>query len=121
MINLNEKFISVLSYEGNVIASETGVLYEKSLKEKGLIGSSHFPKDSALFFPNVNRLHSKGVLFPFDAVFLKKGGEIISLHKNIPPETELLMEPTAKHLVELPAGTIASKNLMVGKKLRLGK
>lgn len=90
----------------------------KTWKQKiiGLIGSS---KPYALLLETRFGIHTFGVPFPIDVVILDDSFTIVSLKTQLLPARIYLWKPIWKYVLELPSGTIVSKNLHIGQKVSL--
>lgn len=86
---------------------------------KGLLGRTSLGPEEGLWFTPCNSIHSIGMKFVFDAVFLDKTGKVVALKEHIPPGKLLPIVWGAAQVLELSAGAIAAKGLTVGDHLEL--
>ena len=85
----------------------------------GLLARKDFNEiDGLLLFP-CSQIHSIGMKFIFDAIYLDKYYKIIALYKNIPKNRILPYKIKAKYVLELPANTIIEKNLGIDDVLKI--
>jgi len=82
----------------------------------GLIGEKHiYP----LWLETRFGIHTFGVRFPLDIVILNEKFEVVALCEGIRPNRIFLWNPTYKHVLELPEGTILKKKITTGSRLKL--
>ncbi len=79
----------------------------------GLIGRKSFGDKNGLLIKNANGIHTFGVFFPIDVVFLDKTFKILKLVENLKPFRFSPIVWRAKHVLELPAGAIKNLDLSV--------
>lgn len=73
---------------------------------KGLLGKKVLPQGEGLWIKPCKSVHTFGMQFPIDVVFLDKEKRIIALFKNLPPNRITRLLPNAKSVIELPVGTL---------------
>src|SRR5271170_370462 len=78
------------------------------LRDKGLA-----PGDGLWIVP-CNSIHSVGMKFVFDAVFLDKNLRVVHLMREMKPWRASKMVWSAKSVLELPAGMIAQTGTEIG-------
>lgn len=83
----------------------------------GLLGRDKFDEIDGLLLCPCSQIHSIGMKFDFDAVYLDKNDKIIELCKYIKKNKILPYNIRAKKVLELPVGVIDSKCLALGDKL----
>lgn len=90
----------------------------QTLRQKiiGLIGAE---KPYPLLLETRFGIHTFGVRFPLDILILDDTNTIVCIKKNLSPYRIFLWNPIWKLVVELPQGTIATKNLHIGQKVSL--
>jgi uncharacterized membrane protein (UPF0127 family) len=72
----------------------------------GLINRSSIEENEGLWLVPCSSIHSIGMRFDFDAVFLDKSDKIIFLIKNMPPFKVAPLVSNTYSVLELPSGTI---------------
>jgi uncharacterized membrane protein (UPF0127 family) len=80
-------------------------------KAKGLIGMSPIPSKVLFVFPDIGpgmTFHSRGVLEPFDIVFLDRSGVIIDAKRVTPSGGLATAPPGTRSAVEAKAGTFVA-------------
>lgn len=88
-------------------------------KTVGLLGRRSLDADSGLWFEPCNGIHTIGMRFPIDVVFLDKNGAIMRLASNVRPWRICGPVRGAKVVIELPKGAIASQGLQCGQRVML--
>ncbi|MBC7261461.1 MAG: DUF192 domain-containing protein [Chloroflexi bacterium] len=88
-------------------------------KTRGLIG--HLPLESgqALMIPGSRWIHTFGMSFPIDVVYVDKKGRIVALTDNLPPRRIDRPVLRAQAVIEMAAGEIRRLGLKVGERLEL--
>jgi len=80
----------------------------------GLLGRTSFNDIDGLLLTPCSQIHSIGMRFVFDAIYLDKNNKIIALFENISHNRILPYKLNAKSVLELPKGSIIEKNLKIG-------
>jgi uncharacterized membrane protein (UPF0127 family) len=70
----------------------------------GLALLDELPSDAALLIPRCRSIHSFGMRFQLDVVFIDEGSKPVRLAENVPPR-RLLSFRAARAVIEMPAGT----------------
>jgi uncharacterized membrane protein (UPF0127 family) len=83
---------------------------------KGLIGRAarEFDPGNALWIVPSDGIHTFGMRFPIDAVYLDSRGRILKLYHRLRPFRIAALMPSAKSVLELPAGTLIRTHTEVG-------
>jgi len=84
----------------------------------GLICRRYLPPGSALIIPGCNQIHTLGMRFPIDVLFLN-ADNIILAAESLKPWKISKRHPGASKVIELPAGTISESGLALGDQLEL--
>lgn len=82
---------------------------------RGLIGRPLWP-DEALLIPHCRQVHTIGLRFPLDVVFVNSAGVIVAVFLNVKP-WRLTARVAAAACLELRAGAAARYGLTVGRDL----
>lgn len=80
----------------------------------GLLGRTSFNDIDGLLLTSCSQIHSIGMRFVFDAVYLDKNNKIIALFKDISHNRILPYKLKAKSVLELPNGCIIENELKIG-------
>lgn len=81
---------------------------------KGLLGTRKLSPGEGLWLKPCSSIHSFGMRFVFDAVFLDKGLKVVAVFPEVRPGRVILPAKGAVSVLELPAGTISSSWTAVG-------
>lgn len=69
----------------------------------GLAGLRSLPRDAGLLLPRTRSIHTFGMRFALDLVWLDRGGRVVQVDRHVPPR-RLCACRTARAVIELPAG-----------------
>jgi uncharacterized protein len=83
---------------------------------KGLIGRSgvEFVPGQALWLVPSDGIHTIGMRFPIDAVYLDSNGRVLKLYRELAPFRVAAIKLKARSVLELPSGTLAQTHTEVG-------
>ncbi len=73
---------------------------------KGLLGKSALHPGEALLIKPCNGIHTFGMRFAIDAVFLDRKNHVVALTENLRPNNMTALHFRATSVIELPAGTV---------------
>lgn len=86
-------------------------------RAKGLLGKrSLAPGEGLLLYP-CRGIHSYGMRFDFDAIYLDRQQNVIHIIERMPPHRSGPMLKEAHAVLELPAGTIGATGTAIGDQL----
>lgn len=88
---------------------------------KGLLGRKTFSGNDnidALLISPCKQVHSIGMNFPFDAIYLDNTMRVIEIFENVRPCRILPFNAAAKSILEMPAGSCKNQGLEVGDVLK---
>jgi uncharacterized protein len=88
---------------------------------KGLLGRSALPAGQGLWIKPCNSIHTFGMKFPIDVVFLDKGSRVVGVAKTLRPNRISRIYCGAASVIELPAGTIDAAQTKLGHQLKVHK
>lgn len=86
---------------------------------RGLLGSAPLEDDSGLWIPHCQGVHTFGMSYTIDAVYLDQTGEVIHLESRLVPNKFGPVRWKADVVLELPAGKIKTAGLQIGDVLHL--
>ncbi|HUB30967.1 MAG TPA: DUF192 domain-containing protein [Terracidiphilus sp.] len=95
------------------IATCAEVATSTAKRSKGLLGRTEFLPGEALWIVPCESVHTFGMKFAIDLVYLDRHLRIRKIRRNVPP-WRISVCLTAHSVVELPAGTIHPRNAEVG-------
>lgn len=104
-----------------VLASEVELADSSWTRMKGLLGqtSERFTAGKGLWITPSQGVHTIGMKFPIDVVYLDKGYRVIHVSHSLPPFRIAAMKFRARSVIELPAGTLAQTRTSVGDVLEI--
>jgi hypothetical protein len=71
-------------------------------------------KGEGILLTPCNGIHTWGMRFPLDVVFLDGGGTVLEVIEDIPPRKTPKRVPRGRYVLEVPAGTIGATGTTVG-------
>jgi hypothetical protein len=87
---------------------------------RGLLGRDGIPPQAGLLLAGVNGVHTFGMGFPIDVLFLDRDGTILKVVPGMTPGRMARAVPGAASCLELAAGAAARHQLEPGTRLRFG-
>ena len=84
------------------------------LRMKGLLGAESLSPGEGLWICPCNSIHSLGMAFEFDALFLDAGLRVVALYRRFPKNRLSRIYWDARGVLELPEGTIERTGTEVG-------
>ncbi len=81
---------------------------------RGLLGTENLPEGEGLWISPCRGIHSIGMKYVFDALFIDASMKVIGAYKRFPRNRISKLFPSAAGVIELPAGTIARTGTRVG-------
>lgn len=81
---------------------------------KGLLGKRELPHGEGLWIKPCNSVHTFGMRFPIDVVFLDKENLVVGLAKTLRPNRVSHLYSNASSVIELPLGTIDAAGSCIG-------
>lgn len=91
---------------GKEIADTIVVTETMFSRMKGLLGRASLPSGEGLLITPCMGIHTFGMRFPIDVVFLNREDRIVAVRKNMLPNRMSRIYPSASSVLELPAGTL---------------
>ncbi|MGE5190327.1 MAG: DUF192 domain-containing protein [Gemmatimonadota bacterium] len=88
-------------------------------RARGLLGAERLPPGEGLWIARCRSIHSFGMRFAFDALFLDRGGTVIAVYRRFARNRVSRMFARARGVLELPAGTIEGSGTEVGDVIEL--
>jgi uncharacterized membrane protein (UPF0127 family) len=81
---------------------------------QGLLGKTSLSEGEGLWIVPCNSIHSFGMRFKFDAIFLDSGKKVVGLYRQFRKNRISRIFWNARGVLELPAGTIERTGTEVG-------
>lgn len=85
----------------------------------GLLGTVKPDPLKAFFIDSCSRIHTFGMKYPIDVVFLDKHGRVVKLFRNFPPNKITKIIPSAHCTLELPPDTLKENKIQIGDNLKV--
>jgi len=99
---------------GKELALNLSVADTLYARMKGLLGKRSLPSGEGLWIKPCNSVHTIGMKFPIDVVFLDKENRVVGLAKTLRPNRISRFYSSASSVIELPAGTIDAADMAKG-------
>jgi len=106
-------------FSGTVVAEHVEIAETWWRRLRGLLGRSALAEGEALVLAPCSAIHTLGMRFPIDVVFLDADWSIRCLAASVKPWRIGPICPGAACAIELPAGTIARYRLERGQQFEL--
>ncbi len=100
----------------SVLAEFAEIADRSAARRKGLLGRASLPAGHALYIVPCAGVHSWGMKFPIDVLYLDRKRKVRKLHSAMTP-WRLSICLFAHAVLELPAGTIAGTRTQAGDQL----
>jgi uncharacterized membrane protein (UPF0127 family) len=100
------------------VADEVEVALSRHARRKGLLGRNGLAPFSAMVLAPCAAVHTMFMRFAIDVVFVDGDGRALRVVPDLAP-WRAAMSPLAHAVIELPAGTLASREVAVGDPLYL--
>lgn len=100
------------------VADEVEVALSRNARRKGLLGRDGLAPFSAMVLAPCAAVHTMFMRFAIDVVFVDADGRALRVVPGLAP-WRAAMSPMAHAVIELPAGTLASREVAVGDPLYL--
>ena len=98
---------------GRLIARTIIPAFESDSRRKGLLGRDSLEDGAAMIIAPSNAIHTFGMQFPIDVVFVRRNGAVVKIRERVMP-WRASMAHLAYAVIELPAGAVARVQLKVG-------
>lgn len=101
-----------------VVAERARIAEHFFTRLKGLLGSASLPQGEGLFIRPSNSVHTIGMKYPIDVLFLSRRLEVLKVVAKLEPMR--LTGCWGSYMVlELPAGTAEKADIKIGSKLEV--
>jgi hypothetical protein len=104
---------------GQCVAERVALANTALKRLRGLLGRRGLAPNEALWLRPCNGIHTLGMLFAIDAIFLDQDLRIIRLVENLRPFRLTLPHPRARSVLEMAAHSVARLQLKAGDQLRV--
>jgi uncharacterized membrane protein (UPF0127 family) len=99
---------------GLILGSEVAVADRWWLRLRGLLGRKHLRPGEGLLLTPCSSVHTFGMRFPIDVVFLAVNGEVVAVYPGMRPGRTSPLHRKARQTLELPHGTLEETGTAVG-------
>jgi len=100
------------------VADDVEVALSRNARRKGLLGRDGLAPFSAMVLAPCAAIHTMFMRFAIDVVFVDADGRALRIVKSLAP-WRAAMTPLAHAVIELPAGTLTTREVAVGDPLYL--
>jgi len=101
---------------GQWLVTHLDLALDSPARTRGLLGRDSLPPGSGLIIAPCQGVHTFGMRFPIDIVFVRRDGRVVRCRPAVPPR-RLAVWLTAFAVLELPAGEAALAGLQVGDRI----
>jgi uncharacterized membrane protein (UPF0127 family) len=98
---------------GTLLADAADVADTSATRRRGLLKHDSLPAGQGLWIVPCEGVHSFGMKFDIDVVYLDRRMRVLKVRRAMAPQ-RISLCLTAKSVLELPAGTIASTGTQTG-------
>lgn len=103
--------------EGEEIASRVIIANTFFQRLKGLLKKKKIDDDEGLLIQPCNQVHTLGMKFDIDVIFISKLGEIIHIEANMSPGCVSPLISKSQMVLELKSGIVSDKSIVKGKRV----
>jgi uncharacterized membrane protein (UPF0127 family) len=86
---------------------------------KGLLGREKLDPGESLWIKPCKSIHTIGMRFPIDVVFLDKSNVVVAAREKFPPNRITRLYFRAASVLEFPEGTLATADTRAGDRLEI--
>ena len=101
------------------LASRARMALDPLSRARGLLGKDRLPEEEALVFPECHSIHTIGMRFAIDAIFVDQRWRVVALRPQLRPGRLVFPVWGAWGVVEMAPGTLDRVPLQVGDQLNL--
>jgi uncharacterized membrane protein (UPF0127 family) len=101
------------------VACEVTVAEGLFARMKGLLGKKTMPRDTALLIVPCKSVHTFGMQFPLDVIFLDRRKRVIALNEHLVPNRLSAWHLRAVSVLEMPSGKIAATHTQIGDEIEI--
>lgn len=85
---------------------------------RGLLGRT-LQADGGLLLTPCSAIHTIGMSYAIDAIYLDRQGYVLRIDESIKPGRVLAPQRGARHVLELPDGSVKRRKILTGDKLEV--
>jgi uncharacterized membrane protein (UPF0127 family) len=105
---------------GRVVCERCAIADRPLARLRGLLGRRELPRGQGLLLRPSPSIHTWGMRFPIDAVFLTADLEVLCVREAM-PAWRMATRRGARAVLELPAGEAQRRGLTTGARLRVAQ
>jgi uncharacterized membrane protein (UPF0127 family) len=105
--------------QNKIVLHEAGIADTFFLRFKGLLGCKTLPPGTGLIIKRCRAVHTVGMSFPIDVVFVDGKDCICYLLEGLAPQRFSPVVRQASYVIEAPAGTFGKTQTKSGDRVRL--
>jgi uncharacterized protein len=106
--------------KGALLASDARWAVTSRERRRGLIGRERMDRGEALVIPRCRQVHTFGMNFPIDVVFLDRLGVVVKACSRLRPGRVSTVVWRARDVIELPAGIVEESSTERGDQVLTG-
>lgn len=96
------------------LATGAALALRRGERRRGLMGRSALEEGEALVLPRCRQVHTFGMLFEIDVLFIGPNGLVVRACRRVRPRRVSPFAWSATAVVELPSGTIEATGTLLG-------
>ncbi|AMY12259.1 hypothetical protein LuPra_05532 [Luteitalea pratensis] len=102
------KWRLVEQQSGLVLAERIDTAFDSASRRTGLLARESWPEGSALIIAPCQAVHTVGMRFAIDVVFVDRAGAVVKVRQGMVP-WRFAVAPRAFAAIEVPAGTLQGR------------
>ncbi len=102
---------------GTLLGSQISLADTWWSRFRGYLGRSAPKSGEGILLAPCNSIHTFGMVFPLDLVFLDSEGAVLELREGVPPWRLCRGAGGSRYVLELPEGTVSATRTTVGDEL----
>jgi len=118
--------MAITSYKRKTLHGDEQVLLENLYiantwwrRLVGLLRTKSLAQNSGLLIKPCNAIHTLGMAYSLDVIFLDQDHIVVGLRENVKPGRFMVRNKKAKQIIEVSAGFIAAHNIKTFDKFKL--
>lgn len=108
----------IRSSDGAIVCQRASIATSWLARLKGLLGTDRLASDEGLWLSPCASVHSLGMRYAIDVVFLDRHNQVTAVVANLKPRRARFAPRGTRSALELPAGAAAKQGLTRGDRLQ---
>ena len=100
------------------VATTVETAATRTTRRRGLLGRDGLPESTAMVLAPCAAVHTAGMRFPIDVVFVDRQGYAVKVVRNLRP-WRIALATGGRAVIEMPAGTLRWGQVLIGDRLYL--